>query len=79
MLYVIPHYIYYVFDYHDKRCLWFQLALYNKDIGDLLRPNPHEPLDQKVLEALSFYRSHTAQIEVIRSDRNLEQVRPLNI
>merc|ERR1719204_1039923 len=59
---------------HNIYILIHQLALYNKDIGDLLRPNPHEPLDQKVLEALSFYRSHTAQIEVIRSDRNLEQI-----
>ena len=29
-----------------------QLALYNKEIGDLLRPNPHEPMDPKVMEAL---------------------------
>ena len=59
---------------HNVYILIHQLALYNKDIGDLLRPNPHEPIDSKVTEALNYYRSHTAQIEVIRGDRNLEQI-----
>ena len=30
--------------------------------------------DPKMVEALRFYNSHTAQIEVVRYDRTLEQV-----
>ena len=51
-----------------------QLALYNKEIGELLQPDPTEPMDPKVVEALNYYRSHTAQIEVVRQDHNLEQI-----
>jgi len=32
-------------------------------------------MDPKTLEALKFYNSHTAQIEVVRPDRTLEQVK----
>jgi hypothetical protein len=40
----------------------------------MLRPNPTDPIDPKTAEALRFYSSHTAQIEVVRHDRTLEQV-----
>ena len=59
---------------HNIYILIHQLALYNKDIGSLLRTSALDPADPKVAEAFSFYRSHTAQIEVLRSDRNLEQI-----
>ena len=36
----------------------------------MLHPNL-ESQDQKTLEALEFYCSHTAQIEVVRHDRSL--------
>ena len=34
-------------------------------------------MDEKTVEALRFYNSHTAQIELVRHDRTLEQVRTL--
>jgi hypothetical protein len=52
--------------------LTFQLALYNKEIASLLRPSPTDPVEPKMAEALRFYSS--AQIEVVRHDRTLEQV-----
>jgi len=42
----------------------------------MLRPSPTDPIDPKTAEALRFYSSHTAQIEVVRHDRTLEQVGP---
>ena len=59
---------------HNIYILIHQLALYNKEIGELLQPDPTEPMDPKVVEALNYYRSHTAQIEVVRQDHNLEQI-----
>ena len=59
---------------HNIYILCHQLALYNKEIGEMLHPDPIEPIDPKVTEALSYYRSHTAQIEVVRQDHNLEQI-----
>lgn len=59
---------------HNIYILCHQLALYNKEIGSLMRPGPNEAVDPKVAEALGFYSSHTAQIEVVRHDRSLEQV-----
>lgn len=58
---------------HNIYILCHQLALYNKDIGNLLKPNP-ETMDAKTVAALRFYNSHTAQIEVVRHDRTLEQI-----
>ena len=58
---------------HNIYILCHQLALYNREIGGLLKPNP-ETTDAKVAEALRFYNSHTAQIEVVRQDRTLEQI-----
>ena len=47
---------------HNIYILCHQLALYNKDISVLLQP--HETMETKTVEALHFYSSHTAQIEV---------------
>ena len=59
---------------HNIYILIHQLALYNKEIGEMLQTDPTEPIDPKVAEALNYYRSHTAQIEVVRQDHNLEQI-----
>ena len=56
---------------HNIYILCHQLALYNKEISFLLHPT-HEGMDVKMVEALEFYSSHTAQIEVVRHDRSLE-------
>ena len=48
---------------HNIYILCHQLALYNKDISGLLQPQP-ESMDPKTVDALNFYSSHTAQIEV---------------
>lgn len=58
---------------HNIYILCHQLAIYNKEIGFMLKPQP-DTMDVKTVEALMFYGSHTAQIEVNRSDRNLEQI-----
>ena len=56
---------------HNIYILCHQLALYNKEIGQLLKVVPN---DSKVAEALRYYSSHTAQIEVVRHDRTMEQI-----
>lgn len=56
---------------HNIYILCHQLALYNKEIGQLLKT---VQTDAKVAEALRYYSSHTAQIEVVRHDRTLEQI-----
>ena len=58
---------------HNIYILCHQLALYNKEIGTLLKPNK-DTMDAKSLDALRFYNTHTAQIEVVRHDRTLEQI-----
>ena len=59
---------------HNIYILIHQLALYSKEIARLLQPDLLEPMNPKVEEALKHYRSHTAQIEVVRQDHNLEQI-----
>ena len=56
---------------HNIYILCHQLALYNREIHQLLKTVQSDP---KVAEALRYYSSHTAQIEVVRHDRTLEQV-----
>ena len=56
---------------HNIYILCHQLAFYNKEIGHLLKTGSTDP---KVSEALNYYKTHTAQIEVVRQDRTLEQV-----
>ena len=58
---------------HNIYILCHQLALYNKEIGNLLKPSS-EFMDLKMCDALRYYNSHTAQIEIARQDRSLEQI-----
>ena len=59
---------------HNIYILIHQLALYSKEVDQLLNPDPSEPIDPKMEEALMHYKRHTAQIEVVRQDHNLEQI-----
>ena len=66
---------------HNIYILCHQLARHNKELALLLKPNSvHDPgasneVNNKFNKALSYYRRHTAQIEIVRSDRTLEQNR----
>ncbi|CAO1407028.1 unnamed protein product [Diamesa hyperborea] len=56
---------------HNIYILCHQLAQHNKDLSHLLRTTETDPKTQK---ALLFYATHTAQIEIVRNDRTLEQI-----
>jgi len=58
---------------HNIYILIHQLALNNHDIKALLSTSI-DSTDPKVTEALTYYRGNTAQIEVVRQDRTLEQI-----
>ncbi|XKL65729.1 hypothetical protein PGB90_009149 [Kerria lacca] len=58
---------------HNIYILCHQLAQHNKDLAALLKANEFNS-DSKVKEALQYYASHTAQIEIVRHDRTLEQI-----
>uniref|UniRef100_A0A8B9QEE4 Inositol 1,4,5-trisphosphate receptor n=1 Tax=Apteryx owenii TaxID=8824 RepID=A0A8B9QEE4_APTOW len=47
-----------------------QLARHNKELQNMLKPGGQIEGD----EALEFYAKHTAQIEIVRSDRTMEQI-----
>lgn len=49
---------------HNIYILCHQLAQHNKDLAALLKPD-ESSTDSKVKEALQYYASHTAQIEVL--------------
>ncbi|XP_057662052.1 inositol 1,4,5-trisphosphate receptor isoform X3 [Diorhabda carinulata] len=57
---------------HNIWILCHQLAQHNKDLATLLKPS--ETGDQKTQKAVDYYASHTAQIEIVRQDRTLEQI-----
>lgn len=57
---------------HNIYILCHQLAQHNKDLAHFLRPS--ENVDEKTQKALTFYATHTAQIEIVRNDRTLEQI-----
>lgn len=59
---------------HNIYILCHQLAQHNKDLAHLLRPLDSSNVDEKTQKALSFYAKHTAQIEIVRNDRTLEQI-----
>lgn len=63
---------------HNIYILCHQLAQHNKELADLLRnPNKSELMFEspgKVKEALLHYQTHTAQIEIVRFDRTMEQI-----
>ncbi|KAL1130070.1 hypothetical protein AAG570_013013 [Ranatra chinensis] len=60
---------------HNIYILCHQLAQHNKDLAALLKPS-ETYTDLKINQALEYYASHTAQIEVsiVRHDRTLEQI-----
>ncbi|KAL3245175.1 hypothetical protein MRX96_018310 [Rhipicephalus microplus] len=57
---------------HNIYILCHQLAQHNRDLAGLLKP--HESADCKTAQALQYYASHTAQIEIVRHDRTMEQI-----
>ncbi|KAK9497764.1 hypothetical protein O3M35_004424 [Rhynocoris fuscipes] len=58
---------------HNIYILCHQLAQHNKDLAELLKPSEINT-DPKINQALEYYASHTAQIEIVRHDRTLEQI-----
>ncbi|CAH0562339.1 unnamed protein product [Brassicogethes aeneus] len=58
---------------HNIYILCHQLAQHNKDLAALLKPADFAT-DQKMHKALMYYANHTAQIEIVRNDRTLEQI-----
>lgn len=60
---------------HNIYILCHQLAQHNKELAALLKPtDPVGTNDSKTNQALLFYATHTAQIEIVRHDRTLEQI-----
>uniref|UniRef100_A0A8C7E743 Inositol 1,4,5-trisphosphate receptor n=1 Tax=Naja naja TaxID=35670 RepID=A0A8C7E743_NAJNA len=55
---------------HNIYILAHQLARHNKELQNMLKPGGQIDGD----EALEFYAKHTAQIEIVRSDRTMEQI-----
>ncbi|KAL0272305.1 UNVERIFIED_CONTAM: hypothetical protein PYX00_005334 [Menopon gallinae] len=58
---------------HNIYILCHQLAQHNKELAALLQPMD-TGTDYKAHQALTYYKSHTAQIEIVRGDRTLEQI-----
>lgn len=57
---------------HNIYILCHQLAQHNKELAAMLKPT--EGTDIKTHQALLYYATHTAQIEIVRHDRTLEQI-----
>ncbi|XP_067611370.1 inositol 1,4,5-trisphosphate-gated calcium channel ITPR1 isoform X4 [Pseudorca crassidens] len=55
---------------HNIYILAHQLARHNKELQSMLKPGGQVEGD----EALEFYAKHTAQIEIVRLDRTMEQI-----
>lgn len=55
---------------HNIYILCHQLAKHNKDLEDLLSKTGND----KYTKALRHYKENTAQIEIVRSDRTMEQI-----
>ncbi|XP_051776949.1 inositol 1,4,5-trisphosphate receptor type 1-like isoform X1 [Erpetoichthys calabaricus] len=56
---------------HNIYILAHQLARHNKELQHILKPGGHNGEGD---EALEFYAKHTAQIEIVRQDRTMEQI-----
>ncbi|XP_021247761.1 inositol 1,4,5-trisphosphate receptor type 2 isoform X3 [Numida meleagris] len=56
---------------HNIYILAHQLARHNKTLQQMLKPGS-DPDEGD--EALSYYANHTAQIEIVRHDRSMEQI-----
>uniref|UniRef100_UPI00358E7F93 inositol 1,4,5-trisphosphate-gated calcium channel ITPR1-like n=1 Tax=Myxine glutinosa TaxID=7769 RepID=UPI00358E7F93 len=60
---------------HNIYILAHQLARHNKELQQMLRRGGGATVPgAETDEALQFYASHTAQIEIVRQDRSLEQI-----
>ncbi|KPM03397.1 inositol 1,4,5-trisphosphate receptor type 1-like protein [Sarcoptes scabiei] len=63
---------------HNIYILCHQLAQHNEELADILK-NPyrgpqHPFVNLKIKNALNYYQTHTAQIEIVRIDRTMEQI-----
>ncbi|XP_034937156.1 inositol 1,4,5-trisphosphate receptor isoform X4 [Chelonus insularis] len=59
---------------HNIYILCHQLAQHNKELSAMLKPSESNNTDEKINKALQYYATHTAQIEIVRHDRTLEQI-----
>ncbi|CAG5037493.1 unnamed protein product [Parnassius apollo] len=61
---------------HNIYILCHQLAGHNKELAALVRASPGAPAGTAGTNApaLRYYRTHTAQIEIVRTDRSMEQI-----
>ncbi|XP_041852186.1 inositol 1,4,5-trisphosphate receptor type 2 [Melanotaenia boesemani] len=59
---------------HNIYILAHQLARHNKILQQSFRPGLGSGLDSEKDDALHFYAKHTAQIEIVRHDRTMEQI-----
>ncbi|XP_063389990.1 inositol 1,4,5-trisphosphate receptor [Cydia fagiglandana] len=57
---------------HNIYILCHQLAGHNKELAALVRAAPGAAHQHQL--ALQYYRTHTAQIEIVRTDRSMEQI-----
>lgn len=57
---------------HNVYILAYQLAKHNKELAEILKVEETEEITLD--PALDYYSKHTAQIEVVRKDRVLEQI-----
>ncbi|KIH60249.1 transporter, cation channel family protein [Ancylostoma duodenale] len=58
---------------HNIYILAHQLSRHSPELAEYLNPDD-EKKSSKTRNALSFYKKHTAQIEIVRQDRKLERV-----
>ncbi|KAI0235730.1 Inositol 1,4,5-trisphosphate receptor type 1 [Lamellibrachia satsuma] len=56
---------------HNIYLLAHQLAKHNKELAELMKPNPE---GSYIDPAFEYYAAHTAQIEIVREDRTMEQI-----
>ncbi|KAI0241212.1 Inositol 1,4,5-trisphosphate receptor type 1 [Lamellibrachia satsuma] len=56
---------------HNIYILAHQLAKHNKELAELLKPGPG---GNYIDIAFEYYAAHTAQIEIVREDRTMEQI-----
>lgn len=57
---------------HNIYILCHQLSGHNKELAALVRATPSAGAPHAL--ALQYYRTHTAQIEIVRTDRSMEQI-----
>jgi hypothetical protein len=60
---------------HNLYILAHKLAKFNKELSLALKSRSQDGVEN---EALSYYAAHTAQIEIIREDRAMEEIVKFN-